>query len=211
MTPPYDRIAESAGFQVPELFRKMTADGVTRYDKPEQWREKPPALLMASAHVEWWQPDVIASWSAPDYYALDFVPFAANGGGDLWCWYPACGTQAVVLVIHDENCAQYHAPDLEGFLFRHMVEVCAEIYDHHGPRPTDEQHIEAAKVDVRTLAPYLRPAWVDLLNELVGRPLTRHKSGSYVSFLTRKEAAEIVKRELAMPNLDESFRYQTDL
>ncbi len=60
---------------------------------------------------------------------------------------------------------------------------------------------------MNTLAPYLRPAWVSLLNELTARPLEYNKS--CFRFLKRDEAKEIVERELAMPNLGESFPYQT--
>ena len=41
----YDTIAENTGFQVPELFRRMTEDGVTDYTKNrDQSSVKPPAL-----------------------------------------------------------------------------------------------------------------------------------------------------------------------
>ena len=54
MTTLYDTIAENTGFQVPELFRRMTADGVTDYaQNRDQWQVKPPALMMVSSHVEW--------------------------------------------------------------------------------------------------------------------------------------------------------------
>lgn len=210
MSTPYDTIAATTGFQIPELFRRMTADGVTQYNKsPDEWLVNPPALEMVSYHVEWWQPDDIAKWSAPDYYALAFVPFAANGAGDLWCWHPASGTEAIVFVPHDENSAERYAPDLEGLLFRHMVQACAEIYENEGSKLTGEQRIQAAKANVKTLAPYLRPAWSSLLNELTSRPLEFNESWRCFGFLNRKEAKEIVQRELAMPNLGESFPYQT--
>ena len=210
MTTLYDTIAENTGFQVPELFRRMTADGVTDYTQNrDQWQVKPPALMMVSHHVEWWGLEDVVNWDAPDYYALTFVPFAANGAGDLWAWYPASGTEEVVFVPHDENAAQHYAPHFEGFLFRHIVQGLAEIYEHAGQTYTPEQRVQDAKANVNTLAPYLRPAWVSLLNELTSRPLEFDKAWRCFGFLKRKDAKEIVERELAMSNLGEEFPYQT--
>jgi hypothetical protein len=206
----FDSIAETTGFQLPELFRRMTTDGVTDYTKNrDQWQVKPPALYMVSNHVEWWDLEGIANWAAPDYYALAFVPFAANGAGDLWSWHPASGTEGIVFVPHDEDAAEHYAPDFEGFLFRHIVQGLAEIYEYEGQTVTPEQHVQAAQANVNTLAPYLRPAWVSLLNELTAGPLEYNKAWRCFGFLKREEAKEIVARELAMPNLGKTFPYQT--
>lgn len=198
----FDSIERSTGFQIPSLFRRMVTDGVTSYEKsPDEWLAHPPALSMMSMHVEWWRPEEMADFSPPDYYEKVFVPFAANGGGDLWCWYPESRTEGIVLVSHDEDAATHFAPDLEGFLFRHMVEGFAEIYNHEEPTL-----VHVAQANVKTLAPYLRPEWTTLLSELTTRPIVSEQ-GCF-RFLTRKEAASIVERELAMPSLGKTFQYQ---
>ena len=78
-----------------------------------------------------------------------------------------------------------------------------------GQTYTPEQRVQDAKANVNTLAPYLRPAWVSLLNELTSRPLEFDKAWRCFGFLKRKDAKEIVERELAMSNLGEEFPYQT--
>ena len=88
----YEAIAKKTGFRIPALFRKMIADGVTQYGpNREEWDANPPALAIASIHVEWYTPDAIADYEPAEYWdrSLTLVPFAQNGGGDLWCFHPA--------------------------------------------------------------------------------------------------------------------------
>src|SRR4051794_15012546 len=98
----YKAIAKKTGFELPELYRKLIADGVTEYGSSRaEWKttwkkrsvENPPALLLASSHVEWYSPKTIAEYEPAPYWRKDLVlvPVAQNGGGDLWCFHPAAG------------------------------------------------------------------------------------------------------------------------
>ena len=212
----YDTIELNTGFCVPELYRRMVADGVTRYGtSPADWKqtfrqralENPPALMMASSQVEWWAPEDIANWEVPEHFdpAHGFVPFASTGAGDMWCWYPEAGPEVIVLAPHDENGATYFAPDTESFLLRHLVQAFAEIVEDDGTGFTHEQRSTAAHANVRTLAPYLNEGWVTLLEELAARPLVRDDAWDCVGLLSRDEAIDLIHTELAMDELGASF------
>ena len=122
----YENIAKKTGFQIPALYRKMVADGVTTYG------ENDAALAIASGHVEWYTPDAIAEYEPAEYWdpSLTLVPFAQNGGGDLWCFHPAAAEGdrvPVTLCPHDGMEAEIFAPDVAGFWFRQLLNAFAEI------------------------------------------------------------------------------------
>jgi hypothetical protein len=214
----YDIIAANTGFRVPDLFRRMVADGVTAYGAStanwkETWKqraiESPPALMVAGAQVEWWALEDIANWEAPSHFdpAHKLLPFASSTTGDMWCWCPPLGAEVIVLAPHDEDGAMVFAPDLESFLLRHTLQAFAEIVEEDGSDFTREQRTEVARANVRTLTPYLNPAWVELLTEIAEHPLERDEEWDCLRLLTRDEAIDLIQTELDMPNLNETFSH----
>ncbi len=208
----YDTLHLTTGFHVPELYRRMVADGVTQAPtSPAEAKQRaltnPPALMMAQAQVEWWLPEDMVNWDAPDHFdpAHRLLPFASTASGDLWCWFQQGGEESIVLAPHDENGATFFAPDLEAFLLRHMLQAFAEILDDDGMDFTPAQRGEVARANVRTLAPYLNEGWLELLTELCARPLVRDEEWDCLGLLSRDEAITLIQTELDMPTLGETF------
>lgn len=208
----YDTIHLTTGFHVPPLYRQMVADGVVRPAlSPAEVKAhaltSPTALLIAQSQVEWWLPEDMVNWDAPDHFdsAHRLLPFASTSTGDLWCWYQKGGEESIVLAPHDENGATYFAPDLEAFLLRHMLQAFAEILEDDGTGFTRAQRSEAARANVRVLAPYLNEGWLELLTELCARPLVRDDEWDCLGLLSRDEAITLIQTELDMPTLGESF------
>ena len=84
----YDTIHLTTGFHVPELYRQMVADGVVRPAVgPAEAKAialtTPTALMMAQAQVEWWLPEDMVNWDAPDHFdpAHKLLPFASTATG----------------------------------------------------------------------------------------------------------------------------------
>ena len=206
----YEAIAKKTGFRIPALFRKMIADGVTQYGpNREEWDANPPALAIASIHVEWYTPDAIADYEPAEYWdkSLALVPFAQNGGGDLWCFHPAAaeGDQIpVAFCPHDEMKSEIFAPDLAGFWFRQLLNVFAEMDVSHTKFDEAKQQ-QQARAEIRTFARYARPEWVAVLEEVASRPMKRKKD--ILSFLSRSEAGELGKETLQYARLDETFTH----
>lgn len=220
----YDAIRRATGFDVPPLYRRMAADAVIRYgSSPKEWKqtwkqralERPPALMLAFTQVEWWEPEEIANFSAPDYWRRDvlLVPFAANAAGDLWCWHPAERSTEdpeqceIVLVADGESEATVFAPTLEAFLLRHLIQAFAEIVEDDGTDFTREQRAQAVRANVRTVAPYLCAEWVELLEELAARPLVENQEWNCLGLLSHEEAVELVQVELDCPRLGVTFAH----
>lgn len=206
----------------PPVLRKMHADGVTRYGASRDewgrtWKERslenPPALLMAFGQVEWMQPDDLEGHEPLEDWKpeLGLTPFAQNGAGDLWCIHESArdGDRVPVsFVPHDEMKATIYAPDFEAFLFRQLLEAFSEI-DPRGDGFSTTERAQSARAEIKTLTPYVRKAWLDVLSEVASRPVKVSKHG-YHSFLTRPEAQTLVKSTLAYPRLDETFSYSND-
>lgn len=220
-TAAFTTIAETTGFEVPELFRRMVADGVTKYGaSPAEWKktwkkralENPPALLMAGIHVEWMTPEDIAAHEREEHWdpKLTLVPFAQNGGGDLWCFHPGAKDAdrvPIALCAMDSSEAEVFAPDLEGFLFRQLLNAFAEI-DPSGGEFTPEQTQQVVKAEIKTIAPYLREAWIGVLEEVASRPMKTDKDG-YRSFISFKDAKALARETLGYEKLDSTFVYAT--
>lgn len=205
----YEAIAKKTGFQIPALYRKMVADGVTHYGPGRDWNEDPPALAIASIHVEWYTPDEIADYEPAEYWdrSLTLVPFAQNGAGDLWCFHPAAaqGDQIpVAFCPDDEMVAEIFAPDLAGFWFRQLLEAFAEMDVAH-TEFDEAQQLKQARAEIRTLSRYVRPEWIAVLEEVTSRPMARKKD--ILSFLSRRQASKLAKATLQYARLGETFTH----
>lgn len=217
----FAKIAKTTGFEVPELFRRMVADGVTTYGRTSaEWKktwkkrslENPPALLMAGIQVEWMKPKDIAAHERDEHWdpKLTLVPFAQNGGGDLWCFCPdpkKANRAPIALCAMDSNEAEIFAPDLEGFLFRQLLNALAEIDPRDGEF-TPEQTLQMVKAEIKTITPYVRKAWIGVLGEVASRRMKTDKNG-YRSFLSFKDAKALARKTLADKKLDSTFVYAT--
>ncbi|MBX3193386.1 MAG: SMI1/KNR4 family protein [Labilithrix sp.] len=206
----YEAIAKKTGFEIPALYRKMVADGVTEYGADRgEWHVNPPALGIASAQVEWYAPTAIADYEPAEYWdrSLTLVPFAQNGGGDLWCFHPAAAENdliPVALCPHDEMSAEIFAPDLGGFWFRQLLNAFAEMDVAH-TRFDEATQQQQARAEIRTIARYVRPEWVAILEEVASRPMKR--KGDILSFLSRSEAGALATATLAYARLGETFMH----
>ncbi len=191
-------------FAPPALYQRMRDDGVLTYganrtEWKRTWRqraiENPPALLLCSGRVEWDPPSEATGAAAPADWdpKHQLVPFARDGAGDPWCWcgrLAARGKLPIVSVAEDELTAAPFAPDLEGFLHRHMLEGLSEVAGHGF---TAAEVHKSAQANVRVLRPYLRAAWYRKLETLVKSPPRVVYDDTY-AFLTRAAARTEIKK-----------------
>src|SRR5690606_9350609 len=82
--------------------------------------------------VEWDPPsEVGAAGASADWDPKHgLVAFARDGAGDPWCWcgrLAARGKLPIVSVDQGGLTAVTFAPDLEGFLYRHLLEGLSEV------------------------------------------------------------------------------------
>jgi SMI1 / KNR4 family (SUKH-1) len=103
-------------------------------------------------------------YSPTDYRRLDpqyrFLPFAANGAGDLYCLFlndnPA--DPPVVLLWHDNDCADYWAKNLADFIFSELLGAGCSI-----------EKGGVAKQALPVYQPYLKTEAIACLNTIYAR------------------------------------------
>jgi hypothetical protein len=133
--------------------------------------------------VLWWgsiewdrEPNAIAAFEGDDVLRPGLVPFAGNGYGDQYCWYPRWQTgpePPVVFYVHDE---------LESPLFAATFTqcLCRCFLQHFAQWDQDEEDRQSHPLDMQTLwdahlailGPYLDSEQEGLLTE-VGASLSR--------------------------------------
>jgi hypothetical protein len=226
---PYVDIENRTGFRVPELYRRMRADGVCDYGVPEMWLHKwarcavetPQTALLHALDFEWLSLEEIVSWTAPDYWAPEhlLIPFAQTHAGDEYAWYPAWAAGddvPVVLAYHDENSCECLAPHLEGFLYRESLTALAFSDASERAESTGltlDQDRRAMHASIGVLRPYLRPSWAADLEALAERAprkwvykLPRIEEVK-VSQLDDRELQGRLERELDFSRRDAVFQH----
>jgi hypothetical protein len=129
--------------------------------------------------VLWWDPiewdrtstEIMAPdpWiTSPDgWLRPGLIPFAGDGSGDQYCWYPLWQTGAdmpVVLVDHDSGCSQLFARDFGECLCRCFLQTFS--FENRGgsylaPHALWDAHFEI-------IQPFLTPQQVGLLRNVRG-------------------------------------------
>jgi hypothetical protein len=219
----YAEIERKAGFRIPELYRRMLADGALDYPPGAMFGElrrglyeQQPALSCA-LDVEWLPLEAIVGWEPPDFWLPEklLVPFAVTGAGDHYAWYPAWADGAdvpIVLAWHDDNRCDVLAPNLEGFMYRQTLS--AMTFEPASPSPSGGAHEErrrGLRKDLDTLRPYLPAKWMQDLELLyateprIWKKQFRLTESVYLARLNEHEFEERVARELRFPHLNEAF------
>lgn len=218
----YARIEAKTGFRVPELYRRMRADGVLDFPPRVILGECQPALTVA-LDFQWITLDKMVAWDPPDYWAPEhvFVPFGESHAGDDYAWYPAWADGAdvpVVMAWRDDNRCVVEAPHLEGFMYRKLLETMtyySAFYSAYEIRTgtTWEEHRAAVRKDLDLLRPYLRASWMADLDELYARKPVEWRQQmpygeeKYLTQLDERELKERIARELPYARLDTWFRH----
>jgi hypothetical protein len=164
---------------IPSLFRELHAAG--RFDyfgttEPLTAEQRGERLRARATEVLWWDViewdrtlDEVVAYDGGGLLRPGLVPFAGNGAGDHYSWYPAWqeGPEPPVLLVeHDSERSRVFAPDFAGCLVRCLVQHFA----WHA--------FEAGEPDRRTLwdahdailRPHLGAAQATLLEELGADP-----------------------------------------
>lgn len=232
----FEVVKAGTGFDVPPAYRAMVEDGSVLYgDDPNGYsfvelmrRAKPPALLCAS--VTWLHPfeieDELVASRATSSLPADAgkkrvtavevrgawrheIPFARESGRGWWCWksdWTAGGRTPVVHCAYNGT-IQGFAPDLEGFLFRHMIEALhtQQALALDGAPLSLEQHRAFLIRCIDVLVPHVPAASIEMLRTFVARDvsLLGDERNRYWSFVSSAELKEIVARELAFKHLDQ--------
>jgi hypothetical protein len=116
--------------------------------------------------IEWDQPSVeIAAFSGDDLLRPGLIPFAGDGFGNQYCWYPPWQAGAdvpVVFALHDEMTSGLFARDFAECLCRCFLQEFAD--DDNDESYVPREALWDAHFGI--LRPWLTPEQTDLLERL---------------------------------------------
>ncbi len=194
-------------FTLPEMYCQLEQSG--RFS-PANFNPAQPvqSLYLWLAEVEWWSLAEIANYQPPGHHKPGFVPFASDGAGDFWCWWPlrasGLGTP-IALCPHDYKVARLDAPHFTGWLYRRILDYARGHID-----TAEEAEARDWFKRWRTdLGAFFLPQWNETLGHLATAPLKTRPELSYTQqgFLNPEEYQAIIKRDLWFEGLDEKFEW----
>lgn len=191
----YASIEAKYGFAIPEEYRRMERLG---------WFDpKNRDTYLWIFETEWLRPEEILEYEPLEHYKPGFVPFAFDGGGSHWCWWPAEGV--VVYCPHDYELGEVDAPDLLSSMYRRTLEYAAGGFEQD-----EETEARAYLKDwAERLNTFFPSAWISTLNEIAAAPLIQWKENVFTvwGFLHPDLMKEVFDRDLIFPRMGKKFQW----
>jgi len=181
-------------------------------------KENPPLLLHSGgSDFELLTPDDILNFEFPEVWDTDthhFIPFAKTAEGNTYAFYENVeneGENPIVLIWEDDE-AEFIAKNFEDFIFRKMMEAAADIdkedleADYGKKEDAIEHYRDDLKADLKSIQPYLKAAYVKVLEDAY--------NGEVVStlisygFKTSKPLREIFSEMLDFEKMGDTFDHE---
>lgn len=216
------QIEQQFNFQYPALYEQLYTDGMLDWGTAgptwitEQYpllRKNPPLLLFANEFELSGFKDIdlqLQEFANPNYWmnikpGLQFVPFAQNGAGDMYCFLPTARQGddiPVVFLWHDANRAKYKAKNLQDFIFRAMLEAVADCEEAEFGLLGEENFKEDLQNFLRTHRKYLSQRQQTIVTETYQLPNVNKP------LISEEQLGEILEKEIGFENFDAEFEYQ---
>lgn len=158
------------GFETPLAEGKTWAEDVY-----PTLKENPPLLLHSGgSDFELMTADDILNFEFPEDWDTEqhhFIPFAKTAEGNTYAFYKNTeidGENPIVLIWEDDE-AEYVAKNFEDFIFRKMLEAADDIdkddlYADYGKENPMELYRSDLKTDLESIRPYLKDKYISILD-----------------------------------------------
>lgn len=170
--------------------------------------------------MEWLDIQEIYEYEYENGEIRNIVPFAVTGGGDKWIWYIEDDKiTSVGLVYHDDINGKFYSENLEGAIFRNILEFVSDSCFY-----IDEDDAESYQISIdelrallsdwiNKLRGFFQEAWVRELEKLQSLDFKYCHTdyGDYYALLTPKEAKDKIKHYLDFNLLDKTFKWDTNV
>jgi len=200
------------GFELP------LAEGLTwAEDVYPTLKENPPLMLHSGgSDFELLTPDEILNFEFSEDWDTEthhFIPFAKTAEGNTYAFYKnveIAGENPVVLIWEDDE-AEYVAKNLEDFIFRKMLEAADDIdkddlYADYGKDKPMELYRTDLKTDLESIRPYLKDEYISVLEKTYHGEILETLI-SY-GFMGTKPVKEVMKEMLDFELMGEVFDHE---
>ena len=200
------------GFELPLEKGKTWADDVYATLK-----ENPPLLLHSGgSDFELLTPDAVLNFEFPEDWDTNthhFIPFAKTSEGDTYAFYKneeIDGENPIVLIWQDDE-AEYVAKNFEDFIFRKMLESADDIdkddlYTDYGKEEPMELYRSDLKADLESIRPYLKDEYVSILEKSYNGKVLETLIA--YGFMGDKPIKEVIQEMLGFELMGEVFEHE---
>jgi len=182
---------------------------------------KPPLLLFGNDFElldnEMIANEIEAFKDPEDYRQTDpkynFIPFAQNGAGDLYCFQfdkKDGNNIPVVLVWHDSNLVQVLAKNLQDFMFRSMLETIID-FEEESSLLKEGGLFKNLKNYQKTHLEFLSTNQQEIIIEAYTKIISDQRNNDAILNDSEiKQLIDIMKTEIFFDDLDSEFTYQIE-
>jgi hypothetical protein len=223
-------------YKYSKFFKKLWDDGMldwmdkrtTPFAPGETWessvypkiKENPKVLLHTGGFdFEMLTYDDMLNFKFDEFWDIEthnFIPFARTEEGIVYALYSNIktdGESAVVCIWDDMNETEVLAKNFEDFIFRKMIEAVYDVDNDDLNADYKETGFEGYRADIlndlRTISPYLKKEYVEILSDIYNRKNVIKGMISH-SLLSRDEFTNIIQEYLHFEELNAVFEHELD-
>lgn len=171
--------------------------------------------------MEWLSRDEIINYEYDEDRSNLVIPFAFNGGGDVWGWYMYDKSfMPVVFCLHDDYEASYYAASFEEALFRQVLEFCCDCNFYIGEGKSYQMDLHEARVNLTNwrnkFERWFKKEWLAEVDLILRVPLKFYedpcqKSGKgYYVLITPEECEHLIKKYLDFDLINKTFYWKRE-
>jgi len=180
-------------------------------------KENPPLMLHSGgSDFELMTPNDILDFKFPENWDIEthhVIPFAKTAEGNTYAFYKNVeidGENPIVLIWEDDE-AEYIAKNFEDFIFRKMIESSDDIdkddlYADYGKDYPMELYRADLKADLESIRPYLKDEYLSILEEAYNGEILETLIA--YGFMEPKSVKEMIKEKLGFELMDEVFDHE---
>lgn len=200
-------------FKFPKIYAEMDKLGWLDTSETNSY------LYLWLNDMEWYRCEDIRNYEYEDGEVKNIVSFAHTGGGDKWGWYlEESNRLPVVLCYHDECEGMFYAENIEGAIFRNILEFVSDSLFY-----VDASKAESYQLNIVEIRQYLlnwrrrfdkwfNKSWLEELDEFIKLKfkICHTKYGNYYALLTPEEADEKIKKYLDFDLINKTFVWYSE-
>ena len=176
----------------------------------------PLLLHSGGSDFELLTPSAVLNFEFPETWDTDehhFIPFAKTAEGNTYAFYKNVeveGEHPIVLIWEDDE-AEYVAKNFEDFIFRKMLEAADDIdkddlYADYGKDEPMELYRTDLKADLEAIRPYLKDEYISILEEAYNGEV--HETLIAYGFKCSKPVKDVMKEMLDFELRGEVFEHE---
>ena len=228
-----EQLETKHNYTFPQLYKKLWEDDMLNWmrgfklplEEGKTWaddvyptlKEKPPLMLHSGgSDFELLTPDEILNFEFPQEWDTDshhFIPFAKTAEGNTYAFYKneeRDGESPIVLIWEDDE-AEYVAKNFEDFIFRKMLESADDIdkddlHADYGKEHPMELYRTDLQADLESIRPYLKDEYVSILEESYNAEVLETLIA--YGFMGSKPVKEVIKELLDFELMAEVFEHE---